>query len=83
MFAKRKNGLMRKAMELSIMCDCNIALIIFNSSGKLSQYSSTDMESILEQYSKACQEPHERRNNEDVSVLALCSPGRITPVGRK
>ncbi|GFR46186.1 hypothetical protein Agub_g7715 [Astrephomene gubernaculifera] len=29
MFARRKQGLMRKAMELSVLCDCDVALIIF------------------------------------------------------
>ena len=29
-FAKRKHGLLKKAIELSILCDCEIALIIFN-----------------------------------------------------
>lgn len=65
-FTKRKNGLMKKAMELSVLCDCDIALIIFNSSGRLYQYSSTEMENLLERYSKACQDPHERRNNEEL-----------------
>ena len=29
-FAKRKNGLLQKAIELSILCDCEIALVVFN-----------------------------------------------------
>ncbi|KAK9829619.1 hypothetical protein WJX72_006915 [[Myrmecia] bisecta] len=65
-FAKRKNGLMKKAMELSVLCDCEIALVIFNTTGKLFQYSSTDMEGILQRYSKACHQPHEIRNNQDL-----------------
>ncbi|NXU05781.1 MEF2A factor, partial [Buphagus erythrorhynchus] len=43
-FTKRKFGLMKKAYELSVLCDCEIALIIFNSSNKLFQYASTDMD---------------------------------------
>mmetsp|Transcript_9386 Transcript_9386/g.15449 ORF Transcript_9386/g.15449 Transcript_9386/m.15449 type:complete len:464 (-) Transcript_9386:65-1456(-) len=63
-FTKRKNGLMKKAMELSVLCDCEIALIIFNSNNKLFQYSSTEMDKILLKYSQY-NEPHERKNNSD------------------
>ncbi|TKS74745.1 Myocyte-specific enhancer factor 2B RSRFR2 [Collichthys lucidus] len=33
-FTKRKFGLMKKAYELSVLCDCEIALIIFNSTNR-------------------------------------------------
>jgi hypothetical protein len=71
-FTKRKNGLMKKAMELSVLCDCDIALVIFNSHNKLFQYSSKDIDSILAKYSKVCHEPHEKRNNQDVSPTPPC-----------
>ena len=41
-FSKRRNGLLKKAFELSVLCDAEIALIIFSSRGKLFQYSTTE-----------------------------------------
>jgi hypothetical protein len=43
---------MKKAMELSVLCDCQIGLIIFNSSNKLVQYSSHDIDQILLRYTE-------------------------------
>lgn len=64
-FMKRKFGLMKKAYELSVLCDCEIALIIFNSSNKLFQYASTDMDKVLLKYTEY-NEPHESRTNSDI-----------------
>eukprot|EP00802_Teleaulax_amphioxeia_P011142 Tamp_11172.p1 GENE.Tamp_11172~~Tamp_11172.p1 ORF type:complete len:317 (-),score=46.90 Tamp_11172:717-1667(-) len=49
-FAKRKNGLVKKAIELSILCDCEIALVIFNSQGKLTQYASGNIDQTLSKF---------------------------------
>lgn len=40
-FSKRRRGLFKKAEELSVMCDADVALIIFSSTGKLFEYSSS------------------------------------------
>lgn len=64
-FTKRKFGLMKKAYELSVLCDCEIALIIFSSSNKLFQYASTDMDKVLLKYTEY-NEPHESRTNNDI-----------------
>ncbi|XP_045427952.1 myocyte-specific enhancer factor 2A isoform X7 [Pipistrellus kuhlii] len=69
-FTKRKFGLMKKAYELSVLCDCEIALIIFNSSNKLFQYASTDMDKVLLKYTEY-NEPHESRTNSDIVEPAL------------
>ena len=62
---------MKKAYELSVLCDCEIALIIFSSSNKLYQYASTDMDKVLLKYTEY-NEPHESLTNKniiDVSVV--------------
>ncbi|CAG8494791.1 17047_t:CDS:2 [Racocetra persica] len=61
---QRKYGLMKKAYELSVLCDCEIALIIFNSNNKLVQYASTDIDKILLKYTEY-NEPHESKGNHD------------------
>lgn len=37
-YSKRKNGLFKKAKELSILCDARVSLIMFSGSGKLHEY---------------------------------------------
>lgn len=40
-FSKRRRGLFKKAEELSVLCDADVAVIIFSSTGKLFEYSSS------------------------------------------
>lgn len=40
-FSKRKSGLFKKARELSLLCDAEIALIVFSPGGKLFDYGSS------------------------------------------
>ncbi|KAG1449051.1 hypothetical protein G6F56_008767 [Rhizopus delemar] len=63
-FLKRKQGLMKKAYELSVLCNCEVALVIIPANNKIIQYSSSDMDSLLTRYQKAG-EPKEKRINED------------------
>lgn len=49
-FSKRRRGLFKKAEELSVLCDADVALIIFSSTGKLFEYSSSSMKEILEKH---------------------------------
>ncbi|XVE66363.1 hypothetical protein DITRI_Ditri08aG0074600 [Diplodiscus trichospermus] len=53
-FSKRRAGLLKKTHELSVLCDAQIGLIIFSSTGKLCQYCSEPyrMEQIIERYQK-------------------------------
>ncbi|KAK3413499.1 agamous-like MADS-box protein MADS2 [Eucalyptus grandis] len=52
-FAKRRNGLLKKAYELSVLCDAEVALIIFSTRGKLYEFcSSPSMLKTLDRYQK-------------------------------
>nr|ASZ80025.1 MADS7 [Dendrocalamus latiflorus] len=52
-FAKRRNGLLKKAYELSVLCDAEVALIIFSNRGKLYEFcSGQSMTKTLDKYQK-------------------------------
>ncbi|KAI9199450.1 uncharacterized protein BJ171DRAFT_462368 [Polychytrium aggregatum] len=53
-FVKRKYGLIKKAYELSVLCGCEIGLIIFSHNNKLVQYTSSDMDRVLLRYTEVC-----------------------------
>ncbi|XP_064981704.1 MADS-box transcription factor 27-like isoform X2 [Musa acuminata AAA Group] len=55
-FSKRRNGLLKKAKELAILCDAEVGLVVFSSTGRLYEFASTSMESVIERYSKAKEE---------------------------
>lgn len=40
-FSKRRRGLFKKAEELSVLCNAEVGLIVFSSTGKLFDYSSS------------------------------------------
>nr|AFD36429.1 GLO-like MADS-BOX transcription factor [Canna indica]AFD36430.1 PI-like MADS box transcription factor [Canna indica] len=51
-FSKRRNGIIKKAREISILCEAQVSVVIFSSSGKMSEYRSpsTSLSEILERY---------------------------------
>ncbi|KAI3416886.1 uncharacterized protein J3R85_014997 [Psidium guajava] len=52
-FSKRRAGLLKKAHEISVLCDAEVALIVFSAKGKLFEYSTDScMERILERYER-------------------------------
>ncbi|CAD6903240.1 unnamed protein product [Tilletia controversa] len=51
-FLKRRNGVMKKAHELAVLTGSDVGLIIFNGQGKLSEFCSGDMRTLLHRYSQ-------------------------------
>ncbi|XP_048501082.1 agamous-like MADS-box protein AGL19 isoform X2 [Beta vulgaris subsp. vulgaris] len=51
-FSKRRNGLLKKAFELSVLCDAEVALIIFSPSGKLYEFASSSTTKTIDRYQK-------------------------------
>ncbi|KAL8474766.1 hypothetical protein ACS0TY_031268 [Phlomoides rotata] len=52
-FSKRRSGLLKKANEISILCDADVGLIVFSTKGKLFEYATDScMERILERYER-------------------------------
>uniref|UniRef100_A0A0E0P1F6 MADS-box protein n=1 Tax=Oryza rufipogon TaxID=4529 RepID=A0A0E0P1F6_ORYRU len=52
-FSKRRSGLLKKANEISVLCDAEVALIIFSTKGKLYEYATDScMDKILERYER-------------------------------
>lgn len=51
-FSKRRNGLLKKAFELSVLCDAEVALIVFSPKGKLYEFSSSSTNKTIERYQK-------------------------------
>ncbi|XP_056845207.1 agamous-like MADS-box protein AGL5 isoform X2 [Raphanus sativus] len=53
-FCKRRNGLLKKAYELSVLCDAEVALVIFSTRGRLYEYANNSVRGTIERYKKAC-----------------------------
>ncbi|GMJ11692.1 XAANTAL1, AGAMOUS-like 12 [Hibiscus trionum] len=52
-FCKRRAGLLKKAKELSVLCDAEIGLLIFSAHGKLYELATKGtMQELIERYGK-------------------------------
>ncbi|KAJ7959178.1 MADS box transcription factor [Quillaja saponaria] len=54
-YSKRRNGILKKAKEITVLCDAKVSLVIFASSGKMHEYCSpsTTVVDILDKYHKS------------------------------
>ncbi|KAL6190331.1 hypothetical protein ACLB2K_036729 [Fragaria x ananassa] len=66
-YSKRRRGLLKKASELSVLCDCEFSVIIFSATGKLCESSSSSTKDIIARY----QSHTDKVGNFDQSILEL------------
>ncbi|XP_076893723.1 agamous-like MADS-box protein AGL104 isoform X2 [Bidens hawaiensis] len=71
-FSKRRNGLIKKAYELSVLCDVDVALIMFSPSGRASIFSgSRSIEEIISRYINLPEHERGRLQNQEFLERAL------------
>ncbi|KAL6598448.1 hypothetical protein ACP70R_000751 [Stipagrostis hirtigluma subsp. patula] len=58
-FSKRRSGLFKKAKELAILCDAEVGLVVFSGTGRLYEFASTSMKSVIDRYSEAKEDHHQ------------------------
>ncbi|XP_037461887.1 MADS-box transcription factor 50-like [Triticum dicoccoides] len=51
-FSKRRSGLHRKAFQLSVLCDAEVALIVFSPGGRLYEFANAGMQNTIGRYNE-------------------------------
>ncbi|XP_061345647.1 agamous-like MADS-box protein TM6 isoform X3 [Gastrolobium bilobum] len=53
-YSKRRNGIFKKAHELSVLCDAKVSLIMFSKNNKMHEYISPGLttKKVIDQYQK-------------------------------
>ncbi|CAI9093176.1 OLC1v1028614C5 [Oldenlandia corymbosa var. corymbosa] len=78
-FSKRRNGLMKKARELSVLCDVDVAVLIFSSRGKLYDFSSSNsLARVIQRYHSHMQVEGEECAG--VHAEQICDPEGKSPL---
>lgn len=71
-FSKRRNGLLKKAYELSVLCDAEVGLIVFSPRGRLYEFASSSMQETIARYvrhTRDTQQDKEKTNAENMQNL--------------
>ncbi|CAM0884396.1 unnamed protein product [Alopecurus aequalis] len=81
-FSKRRAGLFKKAFELGLLCDAEVALLVFSPAGKLYEYSSSSIEGTYERYQQFTVSGR-KLDQEDASIINDEDPSNIHSSLRK
>ncbi|KAE9601944.1 putative transcription factor MADS-type1 family [Lupinus albus] len=70
-YSKRKSGILKKAKELSILCDIPIALLMFSPTGKptLLQGERSNLEEVITKFAQLSPQERAKRKLESLEVL--------------
>ena len=80
-FTKRKFGLLKKAYELSVLCDCEIAVLIFTPTNRVFDYASTDIDKLLGRF-QTMEDKRESLTNAALEQVRLCAPRTVCVCAR-
>ncbi|KAI3852766.1 hypothetical protein MKW92_026380 [Papaver armeniacum] len=68
-FSKRRSGLLKKAHELSVLCEAEVAVIVFSPTGKLFEFSSsTSMQKTIDRYRKYDKDAHVNNSQNNKAI---------------
>ncbi|KAG6784715.1 hypothetical protein POTOM_010415 [Populus tomentosa] len=70
-FSKRRNGLLKKAFELSVLCDAEVAVIVFSPRGKLYEFGSSSVQETIERYQRHVKESNTNKQTSEQNVEQL------------
>ncbi|XP_038894824.1 agamous-like MADS-box protein AGL65 isoform X5 [Benincasa hispida] len=70
-YSKRRNGIMKKARELAILCDIDIVLLMFSPSGKPALYEGerSNIEEVITKFAELTPQERAKRKMESLEVL--------------
>ena len=49
-YTKRRNGIIKKAKEITVLCDAKLSLVIFGTNGKMHEYCSPSTTYVYDIY---------------------------------
>ncbi|KAK3403827.1 hypothetical protein EUGRSUZ_K00202 [Eucalyptus grandis] len=71
-FSKRRPGLLKKAYELSVLCDAEVATIIFSQKGRLYEFSSnSEIRKTIDRYRRSTNDAATYQANIKQNILRL------------
>uniref|UniRef100_A0A0E0L6V4 MADS-box domain-containing protein n=1 Tax=Oryza punctata TaxID=4537 RepID=A0A0E0L6V4_ORYPU len=69
-FSKRRKGLLKKASELSVLCDAEVALLVFSPRGRFFHFASatSSLEETIDRYISHTQEAPANKKPRELTV---------------